>query len=529
MIKILKENKYLILLFIILSLQVSSFSIYSVSHFEALNIPIYDGVMYDYQQIRRYENFNNDFSFINRFSQAIYEFKGNAISGLYSAIITFFTPSFLISKWDIFIRSFIGVFIFSISYYLFFKKYFFKKWIIISLCIFFQLPFFYHFRTGLGSSIPELVSAIYLLSGFMFILSGIDKIKVSYITIGIIVMFLSVLFRFNFFVYLVLISTPLLFVLIYKWRRFSLIQRKRLVIILVLFSIIFSGYISIYFSSFINYYTKGAYAFTTISISVSFMLEVFKEYFGITGILIFAVIIFGNSINLKEKPFYFKLISTNILLVIPFFVFFSFIVLYLKSTNVPHIMSIMALFLSIFVISLKINFFLKKVNIKIVQICLSIFLIIFIYINFHKIHQLSITNQYLTQHKVVSFLDGKLMKNPSIKFRCFYDSAIEIPIIVALYNKQNKLYKLDGGFNVQDVFYPKSVKEHTNEIISTLSSVDFVIINSAQSKGIQIGEKALKIQLNLRKYLYNNSKFKIVKTIPSTFYSNLLVFQKLQN
>ena len=89
MVQVFKNNTFLILFLIFLSLQVSSFSIFSVSNFESLNTPIYDGVMYDYQQIKRYDKFHGDFSIINRFSQAIYEFKGNATSGLYSALVTF--------------------------------------------------------------------------------------------------------------------------------------------------------------------------------------------------------------------------------------------------------------------------------------------------------------------------------------------------------------------------------------------------------------------------------------------------------
>ena len=292
--RITNNNLFILFFLLFLALEVSGVSLYSVISFENNHVPIYDGVMYDYQQIRRYESFRNDFSLLNRFNQSIYEFRGNPISGIYSAFLTFVSPSFLVSKWDIFIRSFIGVYLFSISFYLYFKNYLHKKWVLLLLALLFQLPYFYHYRTGLGSSVPELISAIYLMSGFLFILSGVDRINVKYISFGLLIMFFSVLFRFNFFVYLVLFSIPLFFVLINKWRFFSLYQRKRIILILSLFSLFFSAYISIYFSSFINYYTKGSYAFTTLSISFNFMVEIFKEYFGYVGILICFVIIYGN-------------------------------------------------------------------------------------------------------------------------------------------------------------------------------------------------------------------------------------------
>ena len=523
MVQVFKNNTFLILFLIFLSLQVSSFSIFSVSNFESLNTPVYDGVMYDYQQIKRYDKFHGDFSLINRFSQAIYEFKGNATSGLYSALVTFLAPSFLISKWDIFIRSFIGVFLFSLSYYLFFKEYFHKNWVLVSLGIFFQLPFFYHYRTGLGSSVPELVSAVYLLSGYLLILFGIYQLKIRYLAFGLLIMLIAVFFRFNFFVYLLLLSPSLLFALFINWKFFSLKQRKSTYLLLVLFLIVFFGYISIYFDSFINYYTKGSYAFTTISLSLRFMFKIFNEYFGLFGLFILLLIIIGNSIFSSNIQADFK--NKKLLLFFPFTVFFSFIVLYLKSTNVPHIMSIMALFLALFIISRKLPIYIKEKK-WLMTFMFFLFSIVFC-VNRYAVYYQEVTDQYKTQNEVVSYVEKRLTKNQNVKFRCFFDSGIEIPIIVALYNRRKFLYPLEGGFNVQDVFYPKSIEYHTNEYISNLQSTDLVFINSQNSRGLQMGEKALMIQNNLRKYLLNNSDYKIVKMISSSFYSNLLVFQRL--
>jgi hypothetical protein len=219
--RITNNNLFILFFLLFLALEVSGVSLYSVISFENNHVPIYDGVMYDYQQIRRHESFQRDFSLLNRYNQSLYEFKGNPISGVYSAFLTFISPYFLVSKLDVFIRSFIGVFLFSISFYLYFKNFLHEKWVLVLLPILFQLPYFYHYRTGLGSSVPELISVIYLMSGFLFILSGIYRINEKYISLGLVIMFFSVLFRFNFFVYLVLLSFPLCFYLLYEWRFFS--------------------------------------------------------------------------------------------------------------------------------------------------------------------------------------------------------------------------------------------------------------------------------------------------------------------
>jgi len=524
--RISTNNRFVIFFLLFLALEVAGVSLYSVISFENKHVPIYDGVMYDYQQIRRYESFQNDFSLVNRYNQSIYEFRGNPISGLYSAFLTFVSPSFLVSKWDIFIRSFIGVFLFAISFYLYFKHYLHKKWVLLLLALLFQLPYFYHYRTGLGSSVPELISSIYLMSGFIFILSGLDRINVKYITFGLMIMFFSVLFRFNFFVYLVLFSIPLFFVLIIKWKFFLNDQRKRLILILSLFSFFFSAYISIYFSSFINYYTTGSYAFTTLSISFNFMVEIFKEYFGYVGVIIFFVIIYGNlvykkDINLEKKQ------NTYLLLSFPFIIFFSFIILYLKSTNVPHIMSIMALLCTIAFVSLTLYFsyfsFSKRISLRMIGLVV-VGLVLF---NLYSIRSQHPIDQYVSQKKVVSYLEYKLRKNPTLKFSCFYDSAIEIPIINALYVKSHILYPFQSVFNVQDIFYPKSIDFHFNELVATLSDVDIVIINATSKNKLQIGRKALGIQNKLRSFLQTHSNYRLQKIIPSSIYSDLLVFEKV--
>jgi hypothetical protein len=525
MIQFVKKNKYLILFFVFLSLQVSSFSIFSVSNFESLNTPVYDGVMYDYQQIKRYDKFHGDFSLINRFSQSIYEFKGNATSGLYSALITFLAPSFLISKWDLFIRSFIGVLLFSLSYYLYFKEYWHKNWVLLSLGIFFQLPLFYHYRTGLGSSVPELVSAVYLMSGYLLILYGIYQLKINYLAFGLLAMLFAVFFRFNFFVYLVLLSPSLLFGLFNNWKFFSLKQRKRTFLIIFLFLLVFVSYISIYFASFLNYYTKGSYAFTTISLSLSFMFEIFTEYFGYVGLFILLIISVGNSIFSWNTQYNFM--NKKLLLLFPFIVFFLFIVIYLKSTNVPHIMSIMALFLALFIISRKFPIYFKEKKWAI-YLMIVLYTIVFSANGYTIYHQKN-TDQYKAQNEVIAYVEKRLFNNQRVKFRCFFDSGIEIPIIVALYNRKKILHPLEGGFNVQDVFYPKSIDFHTSEYISNIQSTDLVIINSHKSRGLQMGEKAMMIQNNLRKYLLENPDYKVVKVFSSSFYSNLLVFQRLKN
>ena len=119
----LEKKTYLhIVILLIVSIVAAIKAKISYDSFTNSNIPIYDGVMYQIQQIRRYELFNGDFSWINRYSQAFYEFQGNYVSAAYSGFITFFFPSFLKNDTDVFIRSLFSIFIFSLSIYVYFKN-----------------------------------------------------------------------------------------------------------------------------------------------------------------------------------------------------------------------------------------------------------------------------------------------------------------------------------------------------------------------------------------------------------------------
>jgi hypothetical protein len=300
-------------------------------------------------------------------------------------------------------------------------------------------------------------------------------------------------------------------------------QHKRILWSLSLFLLVFIAYVSLYFSSFINYYTKGAYAFTTLTLSLSFMLSVFKDYFNFEGVLIFTLIIYGNLVFSRELSSGKK--HNVVRLLLPFVIFFSFIILYLKSTNVPHIMSIMAFLCTIAFVSLKFNIrcfsFSKRISLRMI----GLVVVGLVFFNLFSIRSQRPIDQYVSQKKVVSYLKSKLIKEPKLKFRCFYDSAIEIPIIVTLFKENNFFYSFESVFNVQDVFYPNSINFHYNELISSLNDVDIVIINSTSKNKIQLGKKASIIQRKLRYYFQNNSNYRLRKIIPSNYYSDLYVYE----
>jgi len=221
MIKFFSSTKVYFFLILVLSLFVSYSALQIRVNFENYNIPVYDGVLYEYQQLNRFQKFNNDFSFLNRYSQAVYEFRGNPVGGLYTSIITFFFPKFLENNLDVFFRSFVGFFIFSFSFFLFFRKKYTDLWTFSLLLLISQIPFLYHYRIGLGAYTPELIGSVFLIGGYLFLLLFlVDKQKI-YFSIGIFSLLAPLSFRFNFFAYASLLVLPLIILFIKDFSKFS--------------------------------------------------------------------------------------------------------------------------------------------------------------------------------------------------------------------------------------------------------------------------------------------------------------------
>ena len=78
-------------------------------------LPVFDGVMYENKQIIRYLNFKDNFSFLERINQAIYEFTGNPVSGGFNSFLILLDPNFLINDIDIALRAIFAVFSFLVS------------------------------------------------------------------------------------------------------------------------------------------------------------------------------------------------------------------------------------------------------------------------------------------------------------------------------------------------------------------------------------------------------------------------------
>ena len=499
----------------------------SYDSFTNSNIPIYDGVMYQIQQIRRYELFNGDFSWINRYSQAVYEFKGNYVSAAYSGFITFFFPSFLKNDTDIFIRSLFSIFIFSLSLYVYFKDKIKPFKLIIILITILQFPVFYHHQVGLGSYIPELTASLILVSGFIFLLHFFSNYKFTYCFIGIILMVLPITFRFNFFAYCFLFSIPSFLLFVKNWKNFNSPLKKKILIFIPLCILITGAYILYFFAPFYKYYTETAYNYSYFSLAFSTMSKNLWDYFNWAGFLAILIILFSN--DKKENS-----LLNNTLIAYPFLIFFSFIILYLQSENIPHINSAMAVFFSLIAfVSFPIfkNKLPKLFSDKTVLIYLSILIG---YLNFSFIKDLEVkkdSHLYKVQRNIITFLTKKINENPKKlpTYLCVFEGMAEIPINVGVYTKTNKLLTIPQSFYNHDIFYVNSMKcnnadECFEHYLPVMTSVDYIMVNSNDPK-INLFPIAKSLNIKLKNYLHNNPKFEICKKIQSSFYGEIVIYQ----
>lgn len=523
------KTSFHIFLLISLSLLTCLKAKWSYESFTESNIPIYDGVMYQYQQIKRFESFQGDFSFTNRYSQAVYEFQGNYVSALYNSFITFFFPSFLQNDIDIFLRGLLALIIFTLSIYLFFRNRLGNLRTILIIGIVLQLPFFMHYRVGINTYIPEIPCALLLLSGYFMLLHFYTSLKFRYFFTGLLLMIVPIGIRFNFFAYTFLICIPLFILYIKKWREFDVILKKRTLSFTLLVLILTGSYIFYFIKPFYLYYTETAYAYSTVSNSFISMLKNFWDYFSWEGFLLLAILILSNkTISSKNTNKY------NFSVIYPFLIFFSFIILYLKTENVPHINSVMALFFSIIAFSIIPNIKLKiNNNLLFLLITLSVGITNYSFIL--SINKNKNIEQYHVQNSLISFFTGQIRtdKTSTPNYLCFFEGMTEIPINVSIYQKTNKLLTNNEFFYNQDVFYKNSLKcqnptECFNHYLEKIVDIDFIIINS-NPPIIDLFPIAKELNIKMQNYLKTNSDFIVFRKIKSTYYGDVIIYRRKKN
>ena len=521
------KHKLLIFVLFVIAFFVSLKSYYSFYTFQECNFPIFDGVMNEFKQLERYQKFNGDFGLLNRFNQMIYEYKGNILSPGYTSLMTFFFPDFLITDWDIVLRSFFSVFIFSLSFYFLFKKIITPKTIILILVLIFQLPVFYHYRYGLSTYMPELSSALYMMSGLIFMLLYIRQKNIWALCISAIFLFIAISFRMIFIVYTFLILSIFIKKL---WKNFAKSTFKNRLFQLLVVSC-FMILLAIYFYPksvpFFGYYLVDVpYESTSYFSSFSSLISYLTDQVGLVGLIsLFFIFILVNQqgeIRSKENWFY----------IYPSLIYFLFIYVYNKSTNVPHVTAVFTCLL-IFVFFSKSNL-LKTIKISsrnklTVTICL--FIISSINYSFDVIRTSKTEQQYIVPQKISS----EISKNNCSDYLIFYDENQSIPTSVASFRKDHKLNLHTRNFLFHDLFLYQisktlNIDTCANYYIEMIKNNDIQLlaINQNENKANKFFPKVIQITRIIRASIQTNKRYYLYKTYSSK-YHGIVELYKLIN
>ena len=400
-------------------------------------LPVFDGVMYEKTQILRYLSFKGNFSFIERINQVIYEFKGNPVSGGFNAILILFNPNFLINDYDLLLKSILALILLFTSIKFFFN--FQSRIYFVGICVLIsQVPIFYHFRIGLSTYVPDLFSSLILASSYFFTLSYIKYNKIPFLSISFLLIILSVVSRFNFFVFSFLVYLPLIPAIFLQIKKLNIKNKQNLIHISIsLLSLLFLFFYVFYnFNDFLNYYMKPAsYASVSFTSSLNSILIYFKEELGVVfALILITILLIVNSIYNKND---FKTITyLNYYLILPFLILFVFLAFILKATNQPHVFSILVVFL--FPVSfIKIPFF---SSIKVfVGSLFFITLICSFYRCFQFYNTVSSFALKINSLDIAKKIDFFTNNEKEKSYFILYDTAQEIPLDVYFF-KKNKIY-----------------------------------------------------------------------------------------
>ena len=526
----MKNKVLLFTLFISISFLTTFKAVYNYLQFHSANMPLFDGVMNEKKQILSYLRFHNNFSLMERINQVIYEFQGNPLSAGFGCLIAIINPSWFVNDWDIYVRAFVSVFAFCVSLYVFLKlRNFNLKDIILILLLFFSLPFFYHYQVGLVTYTPEISSVLFLLSGYLCILIFLANSKNAFFYLGFSLMLCSVIFRFNFFVYVVILVCPFLLKLNKKIKGKSKVEKIKLYsfFVLCLSSLIF--YVISYLDFFLGYYLKPAdYAKVEILTSFQFFYVFLKTGVGLLGLLSMLLILCITNYQINGAKI--KLFQ----LIYPFLFAFFFFFIKMKAIQ-PHIfVLVIVLALPLFIINSNfIKQFVNRISKNYYRV-VAILLIFILNFNFYALSKQSGISipRHKASRQVSEYIIQLQRSKKTINFFCAYDEMLEVPICVYIYKKnhtylETNLFFYYHDWNFYDIDKKLDFDNITKYYLENIDkNIDLIVINKNLHPAIKVFKNAVIINRAILDYLTKSNKFYVDKVEKNNFFGDLIYFRR---
>lgn len=496
--------------------------------FQENNIPVYDGVTYEKKQIEQFERFKGNYSLWKKNTEFQYQMMINGVDAGFVSLLIYIAPEWLANDYDILVRSFLCLFIFSITLYSYLsylnKKLFFRLGIIF---IILQLPLFYNEKYGLSTYIAEIPSALLLLSGYISILIYFKNNKIINLILGILFMIVPVYFRLNFIVYSFLFFLPLILELFKSFLKMNFFKKVFILFFLITLLSMLGIYFIKYFDYFISYYVNPPVKWEGHGNMFDALGSFSKNYIsqiGILGVLIIAFLVFKIKKNTFDKDL--------ILHSYPFISLFILIIFVNRAVSVPHVVSALTVFSLLMFVGL--NLRKRNYDNKYNYIFYLLFIIYFSITFIFDLNSVKKTlKEYEASHKVVKYIltDQKLDKD--FKYICLFNDVAETPIDVAIYrekgiylNSQEHFYYHNYGWfhKVDKGLDEKKCSDFISNKIDD-KFYDLIVLNDKIDKDLLSFPLAKKVWKRIAKDIYQSKKYTLVHTEKTKLYGNLLFYR----
>ena len=513
--QIFKENKNKLFLFLIILIMVFTKMFIVDDFLNHYSLPVYDGVMNEKIQILRYLSFKGDFSFKQRLFQAYYEFVGNPVNAIFNVLVILISPKMLVNDFDVYLRAFftITILFFTLDKFLNLKS------SVKYTCIFtlFCFPLFNNFRFGLMTYIPDLTSGVLLMSGYINMLIFIKNQRFNNFVLALIFAFLSIGFRFNFFVYVFLIYSPFVFPLIKIILKKELKHTLKYLFIISVFLFLTFIYIYLHLDFFFSYYNRPAvYSETNLIISIVDIYNYFKRELGWTFLLILLTIFLINNLSQENSDNSKVNFSYNIKLAYPFLIVFSFLVFYLNAYNQPHVFSF--LFFTLLPLAfIKLSIFNRFKNILSENKLKVIGLLVLFFSTLGFTYQLKYDyKKELTRDGLIlaEKIDKELKFYRRKKYFILFDTALEIPLDVYFFRKtkiwndnQLKFYFTD--WHLYEFSNKLDLEELKKHYISKINDIkpDLIFMNVKELNIVKSRQLSIDLNNEIKKYVKSSDKY----------------------
>lgn len=507
----------------ILSFFISYVAFDSYNKFTQNNFVFFDGVMYEYQKIRRYEKLKQGEGLGNRLHSALIESSANPNTGGYNALLCLLWPKALNNGKDIFLRGALGLLIlFFLLDRLLFKElgsYGFYLLIFgISLS-----PGLVNVYYGIGSFIPDAVAIMFITSSLLSLYLFIRKASYSYLVLSAALVAFSISMRLNASVYAAFMLTPLL-PLLYTFLK--KLNGKRLAFTLLLMAAL-SLPIIIYsvpkLEWLIDYNTQLGYGRVGLKEAIVRSIQLLGGLMGLTGLILCVYFfILGLAVKRQQRHAYISFL----ILVNSLFTIYLIVIFWRRVPEVPHVLNACFLFfpLTFFILgalikskiilspSIRVPVYLRK-NAPIIPLALSSF---FWSQSILKSRELTL-DKFSVPRKVAVFLleenkDKKKQTNSNYLF--LFEEMLNIPFQTYLYRNGLPFSEIPNFFFFQEQLLKNTgncpnVKLCADYYINTLSSVDIVGINLVSQSPNRVREMhpfADSVALIIEKHVLNSSK-----------------------